>query len=70
MEKQEQLVNLGAVLCVKDAADLVGKTRQTIYNLMREDGIEYIQLGSIYMVNKNDLLRVALERGWIRRKGK
>lgn len=69
MEKQEQLLDLGAVLPVTDAAALVGKTRQTLYNLMRKHIIEYIQVGSIYMVNKNDLLRVALERGWIKKKG-
>lgn len=69
MEKQERILDLEAVLTVADAAALVGRTRQTIYILIREKAVESVQVGSIYMVNRNDLLRIALERGWIHRKG-
>ena len=69
MPKQEQVVDLGKLLSIQEAADLVGKTRQTIYNLINIKAIECQEIKSIKLVRKSDLIRVALGRGWIRRKG-
>ena len=69
MPKQEQVVDLGKLLSIQEAADLVGKTRQTIYNLINIKAIDVQEVKSIKLVKKSDLIRVALGRGWIRRKG-
>ena len=69
MPKQEQVVDLNTLLSIQEAADLVGKTRQTIYNLINIKAIECREVKSIKLVKKSDLIRVALARGWIRRKG-
>ena len=73
MPKQEQVVDLNTLLKnylnIQEAADLVGKTRQTIYNLINIKAIECQEVKSIKLVKKSDLIRVALARGWIRRKG-
>lgn len=63
-----KLLDLGTMLPVQDAAALVGKTRQTIYNLIRANAIGYAEIASVKLVNKNDLIRIALQRGWIKRK--
>lgn len=66
----ETIIDTKNLLTIKQAAKLVGKSYPMIQKLRQEGVIDSVELGYSPMIKKDSLIKVALERGWIKqRKG-